>query len=391
MNDSKLKCASVFAAAVLFGMAGVACAQQLTLTPRVAAPGQQVQGVLRNDTQAQIFYVRDCEVRTLRHSGEFHHISTNYQSPRSVLSAFCDQVVPLDPGESRTFTFNAPTDPGSYTIVTSDLDRVAARLVVQSATPGAQEVCFYPNGIWLAQTAHHIDFQRPEFSTWEFANAGDAAHAFGAGDRIRVFAPGSTVALADMSLAGIEVRAGGVTEVELPVVGLLPGPYTVEATFTDASAGPVVTRSGVQPRGARVDLHMYGGKRLAPGQRIEMGLGVTDYPPAGVEPFYFLMVGLQPGASPLPGGLELPLLLSDPVVGFSLSTGLGGLLVGYTGTVSNSNPFGNPFFAGGVDGVYLTGPRIPGLSGIVLRVSALTLDPRLTTWGASQPEEIVLQ
>ena len=45
----------------------------------------------------------------------------------------------------------------------------------------------------------------------------------------------------------------------------------------------------------------------------------------------------------------------------------------------------------GVEGLSITGPGLPVLRGLVLRVAVLAVDPALATWGASQPEEIVLQ
>ena len=390
-------CAAMKALRTVLGVAsalGLACnlhAQQLTLNPAMVNPGDFVQGSLFNDREGLIFYVRDCEVRTLRHSGEHYHVSTNYASPRTVLVAECDQVLAVSPGETYTFFFDAPSDPGSYTVVTSDLDRAAARLDVVAATTAAQDVCFYPTGVWLPQGAHEVDFALPSNSPWEFANTGSTAHVFGAGDRIQLFTPGGTTPVASVGLGGVTVPAGRVTEVALPLGGLDPGPYVVEASFVDASAGPVVTRSGVQPRGAGgVELHMYGGREFAPGEQVEMAIAVTGFSPTGPDPFYFMLVGLQPGTTALPGGIELPLVFADPLVGASVHNGIGGLLVNRIGRVSNVNLTGNPFFAGGVDGIGFTGPPFPSLSGLVLRVAVLAVDPAVTVWAASQPEELTL-
>jgi len=383
---------AVIGCLTLFALGSSLGAQRLTLVPAVATPGQIVRGELYNDTATATYYVRSCEVRTLRHSGELFDVGVGYASPRTVLPVEgCDQVLVLPPGASVSFSLTAPVIAGSYTIITADLRRAAARLDVAAAVPGAQDVCFYPTGMALPQTAHEVDFLVPANTTWEFANTGAIRHRFGANDIIRVFRPGSTTAVASASLAGISVAAGGVTRVTLPIAGLTPGPYTVEATFVDANAGPVTTRSGIQQSGARADLHMHAGHDLRPGGGIAMAVSVTGFSTTGPDPYYFAMLGYQPGSTPLPGGLRIPLDLTDPLATASVTSGLNGLLANNTGRVSNSNPSGMPLFAGAAENLSVELPLIPGLEGLVLRLAVLAVDPQLTTWGASQPEEIVLR
>ena len=319
MNEARKTAALlVLGTSLLLSLGCPLGAQQLTLTPSLANPREWVQGVLRNTNDVSIFYVRDCEVRTLRHSGEFYHVSVGYASPRTVLPQDCDQTLELPPGATHSFFFRAPNDPGSYTVITADLERAAARLDVVAPVVGAQDVCFYPSGMWLPQTAHEVDFRFPFHTTWEFANTGTTAHVFGVSSSIRLFAPGSPTPVATTSLAGVTIPAGRVTEVTLPLVGLPPGPYTVEANFVDASTGSVTTRSGIQPRGARVDLHMHGGREVAPNEQIGMALAVTGFPTTGQDPYYFLLVGFQAGDHALARRLALPTGLFR-----SAGTGLG--------------------------------------------------------------------
>ena len=369
----------------------IAAAQQLTLAPTTSTPGETVTGVLFNDTAGPLEYVRYCEVRTLRHSGELVHVSSAFASPRTVLPVnACDQTLSLAPGASRVFTFEAPDLPGSYTIISADLVRAAARLTVTAPAPDAQQLAFYPSGVWLPQTAHEVDFDRPVNTPWELANTGANKHVFGAADRVRILRPGPESEVASLALDGFAVPAGKVRTLTLPIEGLAPGPYRVEASFADPLAGAVVTLSGIQPRGAGVDLHLYDGRALERGVPLRVGISVTGFPVGGEDTFYYLLLGTRAGVTPLPGGVATQVLFGDPLVRSSYRSGLGGALVNHVGRVTNAIPPGNPVFAGGRDDLAIVRPLSPSLSGLVMEIAVLASDAGLTTWGASQPERVRL-
>lgn len=372
-------------------LAPLSGAQQLTLAPTTASPGESVAGVLYNDTAGPLEYVRWCEVRTLRHSGELVDVSSAFASPRTVLPVNgCDQTLSLPPGGSRLFSFPAPQQPGSYTIISADLLRAAARLEVVAPAPDAQQLAFYPTGVWLPQTAHEVDFHRPANTPWEFANTGAAPHVFGAGDRIRILRPGPESEVASLALDGFTVPAGKVRSLTLPIASLAPGPYRVEARFVDPLAGAVTTRSGIQPRGARVDLHLYEGRALERGVPLRVGISVTGFPVGGEDPVYYLLLGTRAGVTPLPGGVSTQVLFGDPLVRSSYRNALGGALLNSIGRVSNAIPPGNPYFAGGRDDLAIVRPLTPSLAGLVMEIAVLASDVGRSTWGASQPEQIRL-
>lgn len=378
---------------MMVAIGGVATAQRVTVQPAVATPGQQITATVFNDTGVALSYSsgysakQSCTLRIVRHTGEL-------VSHPVVPGQLCDLLLSLYSGQSVQLPLIAPTDPGSYSVVFVRGARGAARLDVVAPTPNAQELSFYPSRIQWPQQAHQADFQNPQSTPWEFANVGADTHTFASGDRIELYPPGGGILAASLDLTGVQVLPGKVTTVTLPLSGLAPGPYTVRAIYYDRGAGSsVVTRSGVQVLGSRVDLHMQGGHDLVRGTPLRVAVSLTEFPPPGpygADPFYAVMVGFQPGTTPLAGGIELPLVLDGLAVA-SITTQLGGLLANNVGQVPNEFGPSTLFYEGATGNITMAHPNVPALTGLILRMAAVGVDASGSVWGASQPEEFVLR
>jgi hypothetical protein len=235
--------------------------------------------------------------------------------------------------------------------------------------------------------SHKIAFPPNQVPDWALANTGPAPHVFGAGDRIDLFAPGSAPPVATLPLQGISVPAGGVTVVSLPIAGLAPGPYTVETRWLDpGTTTAMVVRHGIR-EAFDLELHLPGGRTIAPGATIPAELGTWD----GVPVAYALVLGLAPGALVLPNGAVAPIVL-DPLVVRSLADGLGGLLTANRGAMIPERCGLAPGPVGATaTGLGLTHPGSPALAGVVLRVAAVAWTANLGLFVASQPEEIALR
>ena len=370
-----------------------ASAQRVTVQPTVATPGQQITVTVYNDTAGNLFYAagysasRSCSLRIVRHSGEL-------ASRPLIPGQLCDALAALPPGQWFQQPLIAPTAPGSYAVVFVSGDRGAARLEVLTPTPNARQLSLYPSRIHRPQIAHQHDFSNPQNTPWEFANVGTTPHTFVSGDRIDLFTPGGTTLVATLDLAGVHVPPGKVTAVTLPSAGLAPGPYSVRAAHFDPGAGTaVVTRGGLQVMGSRANLHMVNGHDLVPGTPLRVVLTLTDFPPpgpTGQDPYYALMVGFQPGTTPLAGGLELGLTLDGLAVA-SITTQLGGLLASNVGQAPNEYGPSTLFYEGLVEDITMAHPNIPALTGLPLRMAAVAIDASMTVWGSSQPEEFILR
>lgn len=372
----------VFLPAAL-AFAAILPAQQLTLSPVVAAPGQVVTVSLLNNTGGFLAAPLSCESTVMFHSGEL-------ASALFVPGQPCDAIWGLSPGQTQVWQILAPDAPGSYVVTFDPMFglRAVARLDVNVPTPNAQQLTFFPKGIHFPQSAHQMDYSDPSSRPWQFCNVGASSHMLTSGDRIEITQPGSSAVIRTLDLSGVTVMPGLATDVYLPVAGLAPGPYTVIASFFDPGVGGVVsTRSGIQATGSLVDLHRLGRRELAPGETVELGVTMINFPtPNDTPPFYFLMLGGMPGSTPLPGGKVLPLAV-DGLMRASLAGIIPGL-ANNIGTVPNEIPV--PIFYHGTVRATMTHPAIPAASGLVLRVGVLGLDAGLTVWEASQPEEILL-
>jgi hypothetical protein len=371
------------AAVAGWGLASVGMAQFLIVPKEPVLPGATVAGAVVNDTADFLGLPAGCEVRIVRPGGEL------VSAPLLPGSA-CDAVQVILPLELANFSFEAPDEPGDYVVVLPYGEHAVAplRVAVERSEAPVQTLHLLPADLEVPQEAHAVDFASRGKTPWRIANSGRAPHTLGAGDRIELYAPGSTSVIAMTELEGITVPSGKAVPFELPVAGLVPGPYSLEMFAVDPGTGAIErSRAGIRARGSRVDLHMQAGHALRPGAPLRMALAVQGFPPGGPAPLYALLVGLDPGVTVLPGAV-LP-LVPDLLVHLSLENGLGGLLQNHLGTVTNvSLP---PFFDGVAEGITLAHPRLAALSGLDVRVAALVFDLPLTTIGASQPEVVRIE
>lgn len=386
MAIARVRAFVILTSSLVAGLAPAARAQQITLTPAVVSPGDPVTATVANDTGTSMFFGSGCELRVLRHSGELF-------SPTLIPPQLCDGMAGIPSGSSAVYQLTAPSEPGGYTVLFVPGNRAAARLIVGVPDDAPQQLAIYPSRVLWPQAAHQVDFANPDLSTWEIANTGAQPHTLGSEARVDLFTPGGTSPAASISLAGIHVPAGKVTAFTLPIAGLNPGPYSLEAFHDEPALARVVrTRSGIRDLGSAVELHMTTGHDLRPGGGLEMAISLSGFPASGTgpDPLYALLIGFVPGSTTLPGGVALPLVL-DGLAAASL-TGLGGLLVHNVGRVPNVyGPEAYFAFDGTVSGISLSHPGIPAVSGLELRMAVIGVDATLTTWGASQPEEFTIR
>ncbi len=267
------------------------------------------------------------------------------------------------------------------------------RVDVAAASPTFPTIVMYPTKVSSNGASHWVDPATNE--QWEIANTSAQGHTFTAGDTIDVLAPGGTVPLARLSLAGTTVVPRGVTRLPLPLATLPAGPYSVQTTWTDPAVGPTTVEHGVLVgAGPQVDLQLPDGPRVPLGGSIEARLVVDgpNHPLLGEpsQPFAAAMC-LLPGTTPL-GAAQLPLVF-DPVLLGSLATGAGGVLqnnLGATARVSvHCAHVGVPHRV--VEGIVIRHPNLPGIAGLRLRFAAATFDLVGARFLASQPEWITFQ
>ena len=374
----------LLAVALLTVPCGSAAAQTLTAPPGPVAPGALVTVTLTNDTEQGIAWADGCALRVLRSTGEY--VADPYVFPQA-----CDAFHALAPGETFELALVAPDEPGSYAIVFVYGQRAATWLHVSAVQADLPWLTFHPTGVDFPQTAHHVAFANPGLTTWEFANPGPLEVVLSPGHRLDVLAPGGGAVLATLDLAGVSIPAGKVTPITLPVEGLAPGPYSLEATYFDPGlSSATVARGGIQALGSRVDLHLPDGRLLPSRGKLGFHVGLTDFPSgAGQEPFCGVLIGIDTGSTPLAGGITVP-LVADPLVVSSLG-GLGGQLTNNIGIVPNLLPSGGFFgYAGTKTDAALSHPGIPAVSGLTVRAAALAFDPTLTVFGSSQGEDVLL-
>jgi hypothetical protein len=179
----------------------------------------------------------------------------------------------------------------------------------------------------------------------------------------------------------------------LPVSGLPPDPFTVEVFWNDPAVGALTRSIGIHAS-TLGDLHVPGGRVVPLGGSIEAYLEFS-FPP-GLAPLAALMIGTQPGSTPLPDNEVVP-LVAEPLVLASLSGGLGSVL---QGSPAFPIPLGFVFCGGycaptQLPGFILNGIHIahPGAaySGMRFRLAGIARDVITGRLCATQGEDIVLE
>ena len=298
-------------------------------------------------------------------------------------------------GAKANLTYTAPaTGPGSsgsFVLLCPHGSGAAARLDVGTPSAGFPDIHAFPTAIPNGPGGHRIALP-PAGSEWEFANTASQPRIIS--PTLRIFTPGGSVPVASTSFPSLAVPAAGVARVSLPLAGLPAGPYTVQADWIDPGApGPVSVRHGIQlSTGTIADLHLPGGPFLPRNGAISARIAVNR--PSAIPPVpwpYVLAVGYQPGTTPFPGGVIVPLAL-DPLVVLSVVNGVNGLLTANAGTMSSASVYcaHSLTYFPVATGIGIAHPG-PVLSGLRLRVGAVAIDPGSTAFAASQPEEITLQ
>jgi hypothetical protein len=301
-------------------------------------------------------------------------------------------------GQSASLGYTMPaTGPGSigsFLLLCPYEGGAVARVDVGTPDPAFPDIHSFPSALPLGPGGHQVAPAGTNSADWTFANTASVGRTVSM--VLSVFPPGGTTPVGTTLLASLPIPAGGIIQVPLPLQGVNPGPYTVEAAWTDPGTGTSQTvRHGIQvSSGVMVDLHLPGGKVIPFGGSITARLivsqvgSLTSGPPWN----YALAVGIQPGGTLLSGGVIVPLVL-DPLVVASLSNGLGGLLVGNVGLTASVGAYCAHGFSTypGASGITLAHPNVPALSGFTLRVAAVVGEPMTGVVAASQPEEIILQ
>jgi len=359
-----------------------ACAQLLTITsPQPVAPGATYFVDVLNNTGGNLYIPSLPIFAHLQPSGELV----------DPLQPYCTDVIRYSaypPGQRLTASLVAPASPGSYLLLfhvrVVGNYRAVARLDVGTPSPGYPDIHPYPDAIPHPRISHQISFPPLQSPDWSLTNTGPAPHVFGAGDRIDVFAPQSTVPVATLPLQRTMVPAGGAATVSLPLAGLAPGPFTVETRWFDPGTTTTMTvRHGIRNAWS-IDMHFPAGRVLSPGGAISVFLGTWDAVAYG----YAFALGLTPGTTILPGGVVAPIVL-DPLVARSVLDGLGGLLTANVGTMTRTScGQGSDTYAAGLG---LRHPGSPALAGVVLRAASIAWTFDRSSFVASQPEEILLR
>lgn len=292
------------------------------------------------------------------------------------------------PGTSITVQFTAPASgPGSNGSFVLDVYGAAVRLDVGAPSPSFPAIHGCPAGIFNRFGGHQSHSIWAHH--WQVANTGVAPHTFGAGDQIRIFAPGGTVPLAVASLAGHTVPGQSAASGPLPVAGLAPGPYTVEMTWLDPATNATMSvRHGIQSDLSKIDVGLPGGHVIPSGGVLPISLAIGAFPPFTL-PVYAFCIGIAPGSTPIPGAGAIPLVL-DAAVSASLANGVGGLLVANVGVAvpySFSVLYAGYYVAAGV-GVTHPGPAF---SGLTVRGAAFAFELTQGVFGVSQGEDLVIQ
>lgn len=293
------------------------------------------------------------------------------------------QVPSAGPGSSGSFVAYFPYPPG-----------LAGRLDVGTPSPSFPAIHTYPSGIYFG-VGGHTAFPDLAATTpsWCLVNTSASPHTFGPGDVLKVCEPGNATPVATTPLAGLQVPAGGRTMIPLPTAGMAPAPYTVKVSWIDPAVGPTTRTIGIHAS-TIADLHVPTGRRVPLGGYLEAYMEFQL--PAGPAPLAMLLIGMNPGSTPI-GPNEVIPLVADPLVMLTLQGGLGSLLVNSPATPA---PLGFVSCGGycaptQLPGFILSGIRInhPGalLSGTHLRIAGMARDATSGIFVATQGEDIVLQ
>lgn len=362
-----------------------AATAQVIHVPNPVQPGTVVQIAVENNTTGSLWL--DSLVR-LRPTGEL--ISPTYD-------VFSDTPAPLAPGNTLTFPLAVPADAsGSEALYFAPGRGAAARLDYGAMDPLLPALHVYPRRILSGFASYVAGFKGSAEDGLLILNTSAAAHVLGAGDRIRVFEPGGSVAVAEASLAGIEVPAATRAFAALPLAGLAPKPYTIEVQWADPIAGAVVRRYGIQPfqgdatrhtlPGDTLGLHFPEGRVVPQGGAIDAHVlvGMLD---AGHPAAYAMLLGSAPGTLELPSGSVLP-LARDSFVYQSLATGLGGVIQNGTGSFEGVGVCLCPttYYKSGTISIHH--PNQPAMSGMTLRAAVLIEVRPSGELRATQGEEI---
>ena len=301
-----------------------------------------------------------------------------------------DLAFALSPGGTFNFSFMLPsTGPGSdgsfLLRFSGGLGGSAiARLDVGTPDPLFPPLHAYPARYPSRFQGHGVDFAGPQADEWELANSSAFGFSYSVGDRIDIVVPGGSSPLASFDLSGMSIAARSTLRIPLPLTGLAPVTYTVRSFFSGSS-----TTHGIQ-NDPRIDLNLPAGRNMPIGGALPVQLHLSDFT-AGL-PQYALIVSFQPGFFIAPDGTAVPVDPSDPLVPVSVLTGLGGLIVNGVGTALPFIAPPLPFYTGNsvADGVSMNHPG-PMFSGFTIRFCGIGFDPMTGAFGASQPEEVILQ
>lgn len=360
---------------------GVALSQTLTMSsPPI--PGSALSVVVTND-QFDAFGIQPLVL--LRATGELVTPKAAYQS---------DAVKMLDSAAQTTLEIDIPaTGPGSngsFLLYFRGGKRAAMRLDVGSADASFPMLHVALENIASGYNSHSWNY---DFGTSRIMllNSGSEAHILGLNDRVRIFAPGSEVALAEMSISGSQIEAGKGIEMSLPLWDLEPGSYTLSVEMEDPLVGPIERRFGMHMPSDHADLHFPGGRFVPDDGVLPAHILANTKPQAGPLTYAF-MLGKDEGTTPLGHGLTLP-LARDMFVMQSLSSGLFQSLRNGQGRLKAADA---PCFCYGLEyyqspTIQIHHPDLPIFKGLMLRAAAVVIDSHGVAIGVTQAEEVLFE
>lgn len=332
---------------------------------------------------------------------------TTFQTGPSLfqLSATGDLVAPeyatytdfptfVAPGATTAISHLVPaTGPGSFgshVVFFPELGGAVARLDVVAATPGFPSIHSFPRRIHLGPGSHFATFSGAIGAPrdWAFGNVSNTNFTFPAFSVLEVLSADNTAVLATLPLSGILVPAFSVTTVPLPILNPEPSSALIRTSWNDPVAGPITRICGVHPARS-ADLHLPAGREIAPNSSLPVKLHLESV--SGLAPLYALAVGIQPGNTVLPGNVIAPLAF-DALVQASFDNGLSGLLSNHIGAAQNSiiTCFCPPGLDWMARNIGISHPNLPFLSGVQVRVAAVSLDLPFARWIASQGEILTI-
>lgn len=369
-------------ALVMLFVIGSLTAQILTVPQTPIAPGGQLPITVYNNGSSPMalsFYV-------LTGTGDL-------VAPR--LPGCADGNPALSPGQSHSTYLVVPaTGPGSsgthllYFLDSSGLTSAVARFHVGSITASFPSIHAFPQLTYPFQM-HRVSFGYPTTTPWAIANSGASTVTFGGSDRIEIVPPGGAPAVIQ-SLAGLSVAPGAVAAVTLPIAGLAPGPYSARTVWQDPVQGQLVMTTGVR-EGPNVEMHLPTGRVLPVGGSLTAFLNVSyPNPVVTTAPVtYAFCAGLTSGTFALPGGKLIP-LVNEPVVIYSVTNSLFGLLVNNVGVATDvSSPNCGARFT--TNDITVLHPNLPAYAGTEVHVAAVAFSYALGTFTPSQGATIVVQ